>query len=79
MPKFGSGMRKKSSNISSDIPISGGSLVMHGVTDLPECFYLLLSDEFYDQLLLETNCYAVQQREENNTSNPWNPLPKKIL
>ena len=52
---------------------------MLGVTDLLECFYLLLSDEFYDQLLVETNCYAIQQERKIILLIHGIQLPKKIL
>ena len=47
-----------------------------GVTDP---LHLLLPDEFYDQLLVETNCYAIQQREEKNNFNLWSPVTKEEL
>ena len=47
-----------------------------GVTE-PSDFFHLLPEDFYDKLLLETNCYANQQRQVINDHSPWNPVSKK--
>ena len=49
-----------------------------GVTE-PLDFFHLLSEDFYDKLLVETNCYANQQRQVNNDHSPWNPVSKEEL
>ena len=72
-----------SSNHPNGVPFSGGPSRpigdAVGVTDPLECFHLLLPDEFYDQLLVETNRYAIQQREEKNNFNLWSPVTKEEL
>ena len=74
---------KNNSNHPSGVPFYGGPSRPIGdavdVTDPLECFHLLLPDEFYDQLLVETNCYAIQQREEKNNFNLWSPVTKEEL
>ena len=50
-----------------------------GVTEPFDCFHLLLSENFYDKLLVETNCYANQQKLVNNDDSPWNPVSKEEL
>ena len=43
------------------------------------CFHLLLSEQFYDNLLTETNQYAHQQRTLKNDTSPWNPVSREEL
>ncbi len=44
-----------------------------------DCFHLFLSEDFYDQLLIETNRYANQQRQLNHDNSPWNPVSKEEI
>lgn len=50
-----------------------------GVVDPISCFHLFMTSEFYDELLIQTNLYADQQREEQNDTTHWTPISKEEL
>lgn len=72
-----------SSNNSTVMTYSGGvpgstSLAV-GITDLIDCFHLFLSD-IYDELCVQTNLYADQQRAAaKNDTDRWTPMSKEEL
>ena len=69
--------KKNNSNHHCNVSFSGGPSRpigdAVGVTDPLECFHLFLPDE------LETNRYAIQQREEKNNFNLCSPVTKEEL
>ena len=73
-----------SSNTSTVVTYSGGvpgstSLAV-GTTDLIDCFHLFLSSDIYDELLVQTNLYADQQRAAaKNDTGRWTPISKEEL
>ena len=50
-----------------------------GVRSQLECFLLFLSSEVYDEILMQSNLYADQQRMAKNDTSPWNPITKEEL
>ena len=50
-----------------------------GITDPTDCFHLLLSSDIYDELLVQTNLYADQQRATKNNTSQWTPISKEEL
>ena len=42
-------------------------------------FHLFMTSEFYDELLVQTNLYANQQREAKNDMTPWTPISREEL
>ena len=70
--------QKVSTNTLANISVSGGVPgpigPAVGITDPQECLYLLLPDQFYNDLLVETNRYADQQRAQKNDTTPWKPI-----
>ena len=50
-----------------------------GKVDPLECFHLFLTPEFYDDLLLQTNLYANQEREAHNDTTPLTPISREEL
>ncbi len=50
-----------------------------GVTDILKIFHLLLPEDFYEHVLVETNRYAQQQRELKNDTSDRNPVSKEEL
>ncbi len=64
-------------SFSGDLPGPSGDAV--GVTDPVSCFLLLLPQQFYDTLLIETNRYADQQRALKNDGSSWNPITREEL
>lgn len=49
------------------------------ITDILKIFHLLLLEDFYDKVFLETNCYAQQQCELKHDTCVWNPISKEEL
>ena len=74
---------KNESNTIADVPFTGdipGPInEAIGITDPLELFHLLIPDDFYDEILVETNRYAEQQRQLKNDTSPWNPISKEEL
>ena len=58
---------KNESNTIADVPFTGdipGPInEAIGITDPLELFHLLIPDDFYDEILVETNRYAEQQHQ----------------
>ena len=50
-----------------------------GITDPIDCFHLFLSPDIYDELLVQTNLYADQQRATKNDTSRWTPISKEEL
>ena len=50
-----------------------------GITDPIDCFHLFLSPDIYDELLVQTNLYADQQRAAKNDTSQWTPKSKEEL
>ena len=50
-----------------------------GVRSQLECFLLFLSSKMYDEILMQSNLYADQQRMAKNDTSPWNPITKEEL
>lgn len=44
-----------------------------------ECFHLFLPSHLYDEIFMQTNLYATQQRALKNISKSWNPVIKPEL
>ena len=74
---------KGPTNTLPNIPFSGGDPGPAGravgIIEPLECFHLLLPDQFYNDLLVETNRYAQQQRAKKNDTTQWSPLSKEEL
>jgi len=60
------------------IPFTGNTPgpcgIADGITDPLKCFHLFLPPSFYDDLLVQTNLYADQQRLTNNDTSRWKPI-----
>ena len=50
-----------------------------GVTQVLVCFYSFITFEFYDELLVQTNLYADENRDVQNNTSTWNPVSKEEL
>ena len=74
---------QNSSNTSTAMTYSGGvpgpTGLALGVTNPVDCFHLFLSSDIYDELLVQTNLYADQQRAAKNDTSRWTPISKEEL
>ena len=70
-----------SSSNSSSLTYSGGvpgpTGLAVGVVDPVDCFQLFMTSDFYDEILTQTNLYADQQREAQNDTSMWTPIPRR--